>query len=194
MYIHELWVDYRDYISIQEVLEALNEQNISLTHSLSFSLCPSLCHFSLPLPPGFFSQENKTNAAAIATESKGRPGPGLSPLERPDWSRPAVWALLLCGRRGRQFSECCCGRGAISAVLSGRIYTAGSTLIFFSLLWHICRWIKANISTAAQWWGQKICWLVECSLTGYVRDLFELVKNHGLLFFFVFRRKWKKRL
>lgn len=81
----------------------------------------------------FFSQENKKTTAAIATESKGRPGPGLSPLKHPDWLRPTVCALLPCGRRGRQFSERCCGRRAISAVLSGWICTAGSRLFFFPL-------------------------------------------------------------
>lgn len=86
----------------------------------------------LTLSPVFLSGTQK-NAAAIATESKGRPGPGLSPLERPDWSRPAVWALLPCGQRGRQFCERCRGRRAISAVLSGRIYTTGSKLIFTAM-------------------------------------------------------------
>lgn len=101
----------------------------------------------------FLSGKQK-NAAAIATESKGRPGPGLSPLEHPDWSRPAVWALLPCGRRGRQFSERCRGRRAISAVLSGWIYTAG---FFFPHSCDIfCGWIKslsvnAHINFTMKW-------------------------------------------
>lgn len=101
--------------------------------SLSFSLSSSV--------HSFFTQENKKEkktTAAIATESKGRPGPGLSPLRHPDWSRPAVCALLPCGRQSRQFFERCCGRRAISAVLSGWICAAGSRLIlFFPPLWHI---------------------------------------------------------
>lgn len=59
-----------------------------------YFLSSSLCHSASSSLSRFFSQENKTkkkkNAAAIATESKGRPGPGLSPLEHPDWLRPTV--------------------------------------------------------------------------------------------------------
>lgn len=110
--------------------------SLSISQSLSLSIYLQV----------FLSGKQKT-AAAIATESKGRPGPGLSPLERPDWLRPTVWALLPCGRRGRQFSERCRGRRAISAVLSGRIYTAGSKLFFHSCV-TFCGWIKRNLSVA----------------------------------------------
>lgn len=102
----------------------------------SHSFSPSLCHSVSPSISRFPSKENKKTTAAIVTESQERPGPGLSPLESPDWSRPTVWALLPCGRRGRQFSERCRGRRAISAVLSGQIYTAGSKLIFFTAVTH----------------------------------------------------------
>lgn len=114
----------------------MGEMFFCLSIALSLSLFISL--------QVFLSGKQKT-AAAIATESKGRPGPGLSPLEHPDWSRPTVWALLLCGQWGRQFSERCRGRRAISAVLSGWIYTGGSKLNF-SL---ICCRIKRNLSVTA---------------------------------------------
>ena len=134
--------------------------------SLSLPLHLSVTLLSLHLQV-FLSGKQKP-AAAIATESKGRPGPGLSPLKRPDWSRPAVWALLPCGRRGRQFSERCRGRRAISAVLSGQIYTAGSELII-SLLWHIL-WLdekeaQYDSSCYLQWLKENICWLIDCLLT-----------------------------
>lgn len=89
---------------------ALSRKPLSL--SLSLFLCPQLFHSGK-------QKRKKKPTAAIATESKGRPGPGLSPLRHPDWSRPAVCALLPCGRQSRQFFERCCGRRAISAVLSG---------------------------------------------------------------------------
>lgn len=155
----------------------------------------SLLLSSLPLPPGCFSQGKQKNAAAIATESKGRPGPGLSPLERPDWLRPAVWALLPCGRRGRQFSERCRGRRAISAVLSGWIYAAASELIF-SLLWHILWLDKGNLSTTVHInhndrAGETICWFIDCLLTlAMSQSLLDLGEKQTAIFSFL-HTEWK---
>lgn len=155
-----------------------------------FSLSPFLCH-SLSLHLQFFlsgrKKKKKKKGSSHSDREKGRPGPGLSPLERPDWSRPAVWALLPCGRRGRQFSERCCGRRAISAVLSGQIYTAGSKLIFFHCHDTFVAALKESsvqqlilISVTGTKDLLTYCVFID---RGNVRVLFKLVKNHGLLFF-----------
>lgn len=146
-------------------------------------LSPSLCHPVSPSISRFFLSGKQKNAAAIATESKGRPGPGLSPLEHPDWSRPTVWALLPCGRRGRQFSERCRGRRAISAVLSGRIYTAG----FFHSCDIFCGWIKslsvnAHIHFSMKWREDLLTLLL--SDKENVRELFKVGRNLTPSYFF----------
>lgn len=166
------------------------------------SLSISLSLFTSSISRFFSPRKTKKNAAAIATESKGRPGPGLSPLEHPDWSRPAVWALLPCGRRGRQFSQRCRGRRAISAVLSGWIYTAGSKLIFF---FHpcdtFCGWITGNHSRTVHInIGEKdlLTYWVFIDM-GNVRDVFKVVENQmafSLSFHMksnVLWHKWKRQ-
>lgn len=63
---------------------------------------PSLCsiHPSLfAIFRGFFfslclSFRETKNRSSHSDREKGRPGPGLSPLERPDWSRPAVLSFV----------------------------------------------------------------------------------------------------
>lgn len=117
LYMCKLWVYYTEW-----------EKREMFSHSLHFSVTPCSLYLQVFLSG---KKKEKKKGSSHSDREKGRPGPGLSPLEHPDWSRPAVWALLPCGRRGRQFSERCCGRRAISAVLSEQIYSAGSKLIFF---------------------------------------------------------------
>lgn len=62
---------------------------------------PSCYHSSLPL---FASSLRKTKkeCSSHSDREQRKTWPGLSPLQRPDWTRPTKRALLPCGWQGRQ--------------------------------------------------------------------------------------------